>query len=801
MSHLLKDLRYGVRTLLKQPGFTAIAVLTLALGIGANTAIFSVVNAVLLRPLPYQNPDQLIAVYEKRPALGRERGFVSPPDFIDWRAQNTVFANIAAYAPWTANRTDGEEPERIVGTLASADLFPALGVSPSLGRTFSADEDRPNANRVVVIGHRLWQRRFASDPSIVGKPVMLNGNSHVVIGVMPRGFEFPDKQTELWAPLGLDPADTSTRALHSLNVVARLKEGVTLPAARAEMAMISDRLEQEHAVNKGHRANLFPLYAEVVGPVRPALLVLFSAVGVVLLIACVNVANLLLVRGAGRQKEIAIRSALGASRSRIVSQLLAESILLALLGGGLGFLIAVWGTDLLIAISPADTPRLSEIKADQSVLGFTFLATLLPGIVFGLLPAWRLSRPDIMHGLKEGGRSGASDASSSRVRNSLVVSEVALALVLLIGAGLLLKSFVRLRETNPGLDPSGVLTAQVWLPRAKFKEPQQQAAFAREVVQRLEALPGVKSAAAVADLPLSGPGASRYFSIEGAAPTRPGEGRNANFNLATPKYFQTLGIPLVRGRDFDARDIQGAPEVVIINEALARRFFPDEEALGKRIRIGEQPWRTIVGVVGSVRRSGLDIEATPEMCYPILQEPLSFMALVLKTTRDPQTLAADLRNAVRAVDRDQPVFDVKTMDDVVKGSMSSRRLTMVLLVSFAVMAIVLAAIGIYGVISYLVTQRTHEIGVRMALGAQRGDVLRLILGHGMVLAGLGIVLGVMLSLGLTRLLSSFLFGVSSTDPWIFLAVSLLLVVVALLAGYIPGRRATKVDPMIALRAE
>jgi putative ABC transport system permease protein len=801
MSTLLRDLRHGVRTLLKQPGFTAIAVLTLALGIGANTAIFSVVNAVLIRPLPYKNPDQLIAVYEKRPALGRERGFVSPPDFIDWRAQNTVFENIAAYTSWTANRTDGDEPERIVGTLASAELFPTLGISASLGRTFSTDEDRPNANRVVVLSHRLWQRRFASDASIIGKPVMLNGNSHVVIGVMPRSFEFPDKQTELWAPLALDPADTGNRGLHSLNVVARLNDGVALPAARAEMAMISDRLAQQHAVNTGHSANLFPLYAEVVGPVRPALIVLFSAVGVVLLIACVNVANLLLVRGAGRQKEIAIRSALGASRSRIVSQLLAESILLATLGGALGLLLAVWGTDLLIAISPADTPRLNEIKADRSVLGFTILASLLPGIVFGLLPALRLSRPDIMHGLKEGGRTGMSDASSSRVRNSLVVSEVALALVLLVGAGLLLKSFVRLREINPGLNPTGVLTAQVWLPRAKYREPQQQAAFTKEILQKLQALPGVKSAGAVADLPLSGPGASRYFAIEGAPPTRPGEGRNASFNLATPDYFQTLGIPLIRGRNLDARDIQGAPEVAVINEAMARRFFPDEEALGKRIRIAEQPWRTIVGVIGSVRRSGLETEAMPEMYYPLLQEPLPFMALLVKTTRDPRTLTADLRNAVRAVDRDQPVFEVKTMDDVVKGSMSSRRLTMVLLASFATMAIVLAAIGIYGVISYLVTQRTHEIGVRMALGAQRGDVLRLILGHGMVLAAVGIALGVMLSLGLTRLLSGFLFGVSSTDPWIFLAVSILLAAVALLAGYIPGRRATKVDPMVALRAE
>ena len=486
----MSDLRFAFRQLIKTPGFFLIAVCTLALGIGVDTAIFSVVNAVLLRPLPYSNPDRLVAVYEKRIKLGRERGFVSPPDFVDWRAQNTVFENIAAYESWTANRTDGEEPERIVGTVASAELFPTLGVSAALGRTFLPEEDRPNANRVVVISYHLWERRFASDASIIGKPLTLNGNNYVVIGVMPRDFEFPDRQTELWAPLALNTAETGNRALHSLSVVARLKGGTTLQGARVEMETIASRLEQQYPVNTGHSVNLFPLYGEVVGPVRSALLVLVGAGGFVLLIACVNVANLLLVRGAGRQKEMAIRSALGANRARIVRQLLAESILLALLGGTFGLLLAVWGTDLLIAISPADTPRLNEIKIDRSVLSFTVLVSLLPGIVFGLLPALRLSRPDITYGLKEGGRSGISDASSSRVRSALVISEVALALVLLVGAGLLLKSFMRLRETNPGLNPANVLTAQIVLPRAKYRDPQQEAAFTQEVLQRLQTVPG-----------------------------------------------------------------------------------------------------------------------------------------------------------------------------------------------------------------------------------------------------------------------------------------------------------------------
>ncbi|MDQ3118655.1 MAG: ABC transporter permease, partial [Verrucomicrobiota bacterium] len=641
---MIADLRHAARMLLKQPAFTAVAVLTLALGIGANTAIFSVVNAVLLRPLPYKNPDQLVAVYEKRVTLGRERNAVSAPDFIDWRAQNTVFENTAAYASWSANETSGDEPQRLVATLASADLFPALGVSPALGRAFTGEEDLPGTDRVVVLSHAFWQQRFGARASILGKPITLNGNKFIVVGVMPRGFHFPDKETQLWAPLAIDPANTGNRAQHGLSVVARLKSGTSLEKARSEMVTIARRLEQQHQVNTGHSVNLFPLHSEIVGPIRPALLVLIGAVGFVLLIAGVNVANLLLVRLAGRQKEIAIRTALGASRSRIVRQFLSESLLLSLLGGACGLLLAVWGTDVLIAMSPANTPRVHEVKVDGVVLAFTLAVSLLPGFFFGFLPALQLSQTDVTHGLKEGGRTGSSDVRSRRVRGALVIAEVASALVLLVGAGLLMKSFVRLRATDSGLHPAGVLTAQISLPRGKYGQPQQQAAFTQEIIQRLQNAPGVTSAGAVVGLPLSGAPASRYFSVEGRPPTRPGEGSNAQFNIASPGYFETVGIPLLRGRLFSERDLIGQPEVAVINEALARKFFPDDDPIGKRVQIGDQPWHTIVGIVGNVRQTGLHTEPAAEFYQSLLQDPLPFMALVVRSQRDPRSLATDLRS-------------------------------------------------------------------------------------------------------------------------------------------------------------
>ncbi len=801
MKNLLQDMRYGFRMLLKRPGFTAIAVLTLALGIGANTAIFSVVNGVLLRPLPFAESDRLVRVYEKRLKLGRLRNPVSAPDFFDWRSQNQVFEEIAAYTEWNTNLTGGEEPERVAGTVSTAALFSVLGVQPALGRAFLPEEDQPNANRVVLLSHGLWQRRFGADPGVVGKPIVLNGVNFTVIGVMPSGFEFPFKETELWAPLGLDPADPGGRGGHFLDVVARLKPGVTLQQAQSNMDVIAGELEKQYQVNTGHGVNIFPLFEEIIGSVRPALMVLLGAVGFVLLIACANVANLLLVRTVGRQKEIAIRTTLGASRRRIIQQLLTESILLGVLGGVLGLLLAYWGTDLLISISPADMPRVSEITIDRRVLGFTFAISLLTGVIFGLLPAFQALRVNVNESLKVEGRGSIGSSSRSRARSILIVTEVALALVLLVGAGLLIKSFKRLQDVDPGFKADQVLTMQLSLPRAKYSKPEQQTAFVQQVLERIKAVPGVGSVSTVVGPPLSGINASRYFQIEGRPPQPVGEGFNTHYNLASPEYFHTLSIPMLAGRDFSRQDVIGTPEVVIINQAMARRFWPNQDPLGQRLRISEEPWRTVVGIVGDVRHNGLDEEPKPEMFYPIMQTPLPFMTLMVRSTTDEKSLVASIQREIRAVDADQPVFSVKTMEQLVDESVSSRRLNMILLTTFAVVALTLAALGIYGVMAYSVGQRTHEIGVRMALGAQPGDVLRMIVGQGMILTFIGVGIGLIAAIALTRLMASLLYGVTATDPWTFAGVALVLSLVALLASFIPARRATKVDPMVALRYE
>jgi len=801
MRTFMQDLRYGVRMLLKRPGFTFIAVLTLALGIGANTAIFSVINGVLLRPLPFAEADKLVRVYEKRLKLGRQRNAVSAPDFIDWRSQNRVFEDIAAYAPWSTNLTGGDEPMRLAGTVTSASLFSVLGVRPQLGRTFLAEEDQPNGDRVVILSHGLWQRRFGSDTGVVGRSIVLNGASFTVVGVMPAGFEFPSKETELWAPLGLDPSNQEGRGSHYLDVVARLKPGVTLQQAQANMETIAGELEKQYQVNTGHGVNIFPLYEEIVGSVRTALLVLLGAVGLVLLIACANVANLLLVRTVARQKEIAIRTTLGASRRRIIQQLLTESILLGVLGGALGLLLAVWGTDLLINISPSNMPRMSEITIDYRVLGFTFAISLLTGVIFGLLPALQALRFNINESLKSEGRGVVGSSSRSRARSVLIVTEIALALVLLVGAGLLIKSFKRLGEVDPGFKPDNVMTMQLSLPRAKYGKPEQQSAFIQQVLERIEAVPGVGSVSMVAAPPFSGFTASRYFQIEGRPPRPAGEGFNAGYNSASPNYFQTLGIPLRRGRDFTRQDVMGTPEVVIINEAMARRFWPDEDAIGGRLRIGEDAWRTVVGVVGDVRHTGLDEEPKPEMFYPYLQSPLSFMTLMVRSATDEKSLRASIQREIRAVDPDLPVYGIKSMEQLISESVSPRRLNMILLTTFAIVALVLAALGIYGVMAYSVSQRTHEIGIRMALGAQRGDVLKMIVGQGLILTLTGIGIGLAASFGLTRLMASLLYGVTATDPLTFIVVALVLGTVALMASFIPARRATRVDPMEALRYE
>jgi putative ABC transport system permease protein len=801
METIRQDIRYGIRTLFKNIGFTGVAVLALALGIGANTAIFSVVNAVLLRPLRFERSDRLVMVWEKRLQLGRIRNVVSPPDFNDWRAQNQVFEDMAAYSGQGFNLGASTEPERIEGAAVSPGLFPILRARPQMGRLFEDGEDNPAGNPVVIISSALWGRSFAADPEIVGKTIKLNEKAHTVVGVMPADFVFPNRRSEVWVPLVLGPADAGNRGGHSLTVVARLKDGVSLEQARTEMDSIASQLEQQYQVNTGHGVNVFSLYEEVVASARPALLVLLGAVAFVLLIACANVANLLFARSAARQKEIAIRTALGAGRSRIVRQLLTESILLAFIGGAIGVLFAAWGLDLLLAIGKGTIPRVTEIKLDGSVLGFSILLSLATGLIFGLVPALQASRPDLNEALKEGSRSASGGIRQNRTRSLFVIAEVAICLVLLIGAGLMIKSFARLLDVSPGFNAENVLSMNVALSGSRYKEGTQVAGFYQQSLARLSRLPGVQSVAATAGLPMAGGFGSRYFRIEGRPPQPAGQGFNANTNLATPGYFQTMNIPFIEGRDFDDRDASKAPETAIINQEMARRYWPDEDPIGKRLAVGDGPWRTVVGVVGDVKQAGLDIETRPEMFWPYYQLPVGFATFVVRTNGDPAAMTSGVRRAMQEIDKELPLYDIKPVSEVISESVAPHRLNMLLLGIFAGLALVLAAVGLYGVVSYSVSQRTREIGIRVALGASHKSVLALVVGQGVVLTLIGVAIGVGASFFLTKFMSSLLFGVSATDPITFAAISLLLIGVSTVASVIPARRAMMVDPMVALRYE
>ncbi|HEY0321335.1 MAG TPA: ABC transporter permease [Pyrinomonadaceae bacterium] len=806
MNTVWQDLRYGVRVLLKNPGFALVAVLTLALGIAVNTAIFSIVNAVLLRPLPYNQPERITMVYSTNEKRGITTNPHSFPNFADYHAEQQSFEALAAYTGATAALSGGELPEQINGVAASPDIFKVLAAAPLKGRTFEPEDEREGGAPVVVISYGMWQRRFGSDPNIVGRQIMLDGESQTIIGVMPRNFQFlfVNDPPEFWVPL--DPASqlNKQRGAIYLSVIGRLKPNVTIQQAGAELRTIAGRLSEQYKSDNANRSvQLVPALEDMTSSLRPTLLVLLGAVGFVLLIACANVANLLLARAAGRGREIAIRVAHGASRWRIIRQLLTESILLALIGGGLGLLIAVWGVESLASIVPADIPRFDQTSVDFRVLGFTLLASALTGVIFGLAPALQASRLDLNEALKEGGRSATGGRARNRMRSFLIISEVALSLVLLVGAGLLVKSFMQLRNVNPGFNPQNALTASVSLPSIKYKEDEQALSFFHRTIERVSQLQGVEAVGAVMPLPLSQNSMSISFTVDGRPEPAPGEKQSSGARITTPGYFRAMGIPLIKGRVFTDADRPDSPQVVLINETLARRFFPGEDPIGKRLKISMNSINgEIVGVVGDVRHSSLDTEAGPEFYVPFTQVPQGDMALVVRTSGgDPAALAPSLRQAVKEIDSDQPLYEVRTMNSLVSSSIARQRFSMALVALFAVLALVLASVGIFSVMSFLVTQRTHEIGIRMALGAQASDVLKMILKQGMLFTLIGLGIGLIAALALTRVMGGLLFNVRATDPLTFAGVSLLLMLVAFIACYIPARRATRVDPMRALHYE
>jgi len=802
METLIQDLRYSFRMMIKSRAFTAVAVLALALGIGANSAIFSVVNTVLLRPLPFEESDRLLMVWETSVKRGQKQVPASVANFVDWQNQNSVFEHVAAFNDESFILTGGAEPERIPGMRISASLLPLLRVSPLVGCGFTPEDDKSGASPVALISYDFWKQRFGSDTNLEGKTLILEGKIHSVVGVMPQGFKFSDISSEIWTPFAFTAEDLKYRGAHYIRVVARLKEGATQEQAQADMTTIANQLAETYPdTNGGRGINLVTLHEQLVGDVRPALLVLLAAVAFVLLIACANVANLLLARAASRQKEVAIRMALGASRSRLIRQLLTESVLLSLVGGSIGLLLALWGVDLLIALAPESLQSIKNVGMDSYVLAFTLAVSLVTGVIFGLAPALQASKPDLNESLKEGGRTSA-DSRRNRFRSLLVVSEVALSLVLLIGAGLMVMSFSRLLQVSPGFNPDNVLTVGLSLPDSKYKEDQY-AAFYKQVLDRVGALPGVESAAAITNLPFGDGNISLTFRRTDGPPMLPSEQPASIVHASSPGYFQTMGIPLLKGRDFTEQDTEKSPGVLIINEAMARQHFQGEDPIGKTMIIGygDPVPREIIGVVGDVKHVGLANDARVELYAPHAQTPWSFITLVVRSTSDTAGLLTMIRREVQAVDKDQPVANVRTMRERVSNSIAQPRFYTMLLGVFAAVALVLAAVGVYGVMSYSVTQRTREIGIRMALGANRRDIVKLVIRQGMMPAIIGVAIGVAAAFALTRLMASLLFAVSATDPVTFAAISLLLAAVALVACYIPARRATRVDPMIALRYE
>jgi len=801
METLLRDIRYGIRSLAKRPGFTAIALLALTLGIGANTAIFTLVNAVLLRPLPFAEPDRLVWMFGNIRS-GSNRASVSPLDYLDYRQQNSSFEQFAAQLsfPASINLTGSGEPEQLKAGAVTGNYFQALGGQPVLGRTFQLENEKPGNDQVAVLSYALWQKRFSGDAGILNKTITLDGKAFQVLGVMPATFGLP-QSAEIWVPLNFDGSPgMKQRKAHFLRPIGKLKVGVSLAQAQADLDVVAKRLEQQYPEsNTGWNLRLVPLREQLVGNTRPTLLILFGAVGFVLLIACANVANLLLVRAAGRQKEIALRSALGAGRLRIIRQMITESVLLALVGGTLGTLLAVWAVDVMVTMSEGSIPATANVKIDATVLGFTLLISLVTGVLFGLAPALRTLRVNLIDSLKEGGRSGSEGASRNRTRSALVVLESAIAVVLLIGAGLLVRSLMRLQNVSPGFEAQNVLTMRVDLPRGKYDAPEKSANFFAELENRLAAVPGVETVGFVSELPLGGHPNDMPYTVEGRPTSGPNDGYDDDFRRINRHYFDALKIPLLRGRNFTDQEVRQGAKVVIISDLLARQVFPNEDPLGKRLimSFGKQAFE-IIGIVGDIRHRGLESEPRAAMYMPVYERT---MTVVLRTKVDPSSLAAAVRKEVQTIDPDQPVAELKTMEQWLETAVAEPRYRTGLIALFALVALILASTGIYGVMSYSVTQRTHEIGVRMALGARRFDVLKLVVRQGMGLVVVGVIIGLLAAVGLTRLMSSLLFGVTAKDPLTFAAVASGLTLVAFIACYLPARRATKVDPLEALRYE
>jgi putative ABC transport system permease protein len=805
------DVRYAFRTLRRNPGFAIVVLLTLALGIGANAAIFSVVNGVLLRPLPFRDADRLMVIWGdlKRPGLNDIPA--SAGEYVDYRDRSHAFEQVSAYDTVGFNLTGGGEPERVEGAVVTTTFFSLLGASAQVGRTFVAGEDQPGRDDVVVLSHSLWTRRFSANPAIVGQTIPVDGRPTQVVGVMPAAFQFPDRSIEIWKPFLLDAEALSdnNRGSHGYTALARLKAGISRQQAQADLNAVTAAFKADHPGNyrNGFGATLRPLQEEIVGDTGRPLMVLLGAVAVVLLIACANVANLLLARAASRRKEIALRTALGASRGRLVRQLMTESVLVSAVGGLIGLGLAAWGVDLLIASAPDSIPRIQEVGVDARVVGFTALVSLATGLLFGLVPALRASRAPLNDALKEGGRAGGGGVHGFAGR-ALVVSEVALSLVLLIAAGLLIHSFTRLQDVAPGFDSSRLLTFRLSLPESRYTTFQKGQSFFDEFFTGLRRRPGVRGVAAINALPFSGFGGSRSFHIEGREEKRPEDQTEEQLRIVTDGYFAAMGIPIVTGREFTERDALNQPRVAVVNDAMAKKHWPHESPIGKRVSFStnEPHWYEIVGVAGNIKHRALEAVDRPELYVPYRQPLFAGwtvrpMYVIARTSADPASIVAIARHEIARVDPDQPISDVRTMDERIGRSLSSRRFSMVLLALFAGLALTLAAVGIYGIVAYSVTERTHEIGVRVALGAQRRDVMAMVVGQGMTMTIVGTAIGVAASAALARLMSSLLFGVSAVDPVTFVAIPLLLIAVALAACYVPARRAMRVDPLETLRSE